>query len=109
MNAADFYPGLDWKLNDARDKYTLGHMGGSDGCINFGDSDNKGLLKCLKKFGLPDIYKNHCCKVSLADFIVIAAEALMGRTSPDYNQDDPFSDETTAGKFFKTFRFGRET
>ena len=63
----------------------------------------------MKRFGLPDIYKNHCDKVSLADFIVIAGEALMGRTAPDYNQDHPFADGSTAGRFIKSFRFGRKT
>ena len=99
--------GLNWQQKEG--KWVLGSQGGSDGCIDFADPDNKGLLKCLKKFGLPDIYRNHCDKVSLADFIVIAGEALMGRTATDYNKDDHFAEGTTAGSYLKSFRYGRKT
>lgn len=61
------------------------NIGGSDGCIDFSTGDNAGLENCLKSAKIPDAYANHCHKVSLADFSVIAAEAVMGRTSPTYN------------------------
>jgi len=68
--------------------------GGSDGCLRFDDPDNKGLINCLRgdfnmdgdtdpdafNKTLHDVYKNFCDKVSLADFIVIAGEAVMGFT-----------------------------
>jgi hypothetical protein len=58
--------------------------GGSDGCVNFNDPDNKGLKECILKYDYNSVYKKHCSVVSLADFIVIAAEAVMSRTATDY-------------------------
>jgi len=69
-------------------------VGGSDGCLNFDDADNKGLINCVRgdfdlngdvdpdSFNktLHDVYANHCANVSLADFVVIAGEAVMGFT-----------------------------
>jgi len=31
--------------------------GGSDGCVNFADPDNKGLAECLSAFAVPDLYE----------------------------------------------------
>jgi len=45
-------------------------------------------------------YGEHCDAVSLADFIVIAAEATMARTSKSHNPTDTYADGTLA----KTFR-----
>ena len=61
--------------------------GGSDGCIHFADGDNAGLADCLIASTLPEIYKasTYCNKVSVADFLVVAAEAVMGRTAADYD------------------------
>ena len=39
---------------------TATNPGGSDGCINFEDEDNKGLAACLVDTKLPDIYQNYC-------------------------------------------------
>eukprot|EP00931_Biecheleriopsis_adriatica_P011927 TRINITY_DN11301_c0_g1_i1.p1 TRINITY_DN11301_c0_g1~~TRINITY_DN11301_c0_g1_i1.p1 ORF type:complete len:715 (-),score=142.71 TRINITY_DN11301_c0_g1_i1:265-2373(-) len=51
--------------------------GGSDGCINLEEEDNRGLMACLKGHGYPSIYAKVCESVSLGDFFVIAAEAAM--------------------------------
>ena len=67
------------------------NTGGSDGCLNFQDPDNLGLKECIQNFKFADVYQQHCSKVSLADFFVIAAEAIMGRTTADYNASDPFN------------------
>jgi len=90
--------------------------GGSDGCLRFDDPDNKGLINCLKgdfdlngdtdpdafNKTLHDVYNNFCDKVSLADFIVIAGEAVMSFTetsqSVDLKQD-----------FKDSFMYGRST
>lgn len=42
--------------------------GGSDGCINFEDSDNKGLPKCLAESGFTEVFEEYCQYLSLADF-----------------------------------------
>ena len=57
--------------------------GGSDGCINFEDPDNKGIPECLARFDIPQLYDKWKDKVSLADFMVIIAEAAIGRAATD--------------------------
>jgi len=64
--------------------------GGSDGCVNFLDADNSGLGPCLKKTGVEAIFAKHCGKLSMADFMVIAAEAVVIRMATGYNAEDPF-------------------
>jgi hypothetical protein len=59
--------------------------GGSDGCINFSDPSNSGLEACLKSSGIAAVYDKYCGKLSLADFMVIAAEAVMGRMATWYD------------------------
>jgi hypothetical protein len=83
--------------------------GGSDGCVNFQDPDNKGLAECLQAFAVPDLYAQVCGKVSLADFMIILAEAIMGRTSTLYNAADYYGEGTLARKFRDNFKAGRET
>lgn len=83
--------------------------GGSDGCVNFADPDNKGLAECLDEFGVPALYERACDRVSLADFTVILAEAIMGRTSTLYNAADLYAEGTLARKFRDSFKAGRET
>lgn len=83
--------------------------GGSDGCINFADKDNSGLAECIQRFNLTDAYREHCGVVSLADFIVIAAEAVMGRTATSYREDDEYAPGTLARVFRDQFRAGRTT
>jgi len=73
--------------------------GGSDGCVNFTEGDNKGLPQCLAKAGIEDIYGKWCDKVSLADFIVIAAEAVTGGLAADYDKTNMFKSGTLASKF----------
>lgn len=64
--------------------------GGSDGCINFEDEANQGLKKCLLHSNIASVYQKYCISVSLADFTVIAAEAMLARTSKDYSGYYPF-------------------
>lgn len=84
-------------------------LGGSDGCINYHDEDNTGLLDCLIDHDIISAYNSHCSKVSLADFIVIAAEAVMARTATSYNSADIYADGTLAQQFRDNFKFGRTT
>lgn len=56
--------------------------------------------------GITYAYEEHCGVVSLADFIVIAAEATMARTSNSYKiqqEYDP-NDEYADGTLARTFR-----
>lgn len=84
-------------------------QGGSDGCVNFEDPDNKGLPSCLVKAGIEKVYEEYCDKASLADFLVIAAEAVTGRLAVGYEQNDPFKDGTLAARFRDEFGAGRTT
>jgi hypothetical protein len=83
--------------------------GGADGCINFEEGDNTGLSTCLTKANMPTVYASYCQTVSLADFLVIAAEAITGRTAMDYNKDDPYKQGTYAQKLKYAFKSGRTT
>jgi hypothetical protein len=80
------------------------NRGGSDGCVDFHDPDNRGL-ECLAEgehgVSLLMAYQGFCTKVSLADFLVISAEAIMSlsRTKHGLNAID----------FKGQFRFGRRT
>jgi hypothetical protein len=73
-----------------------------------------GLKECIQNFDYNAVYAQHCGKVSLADFFVIAAEVIMGRTAADYI-DDPtdatrkFSPETHLGISRNAFKYGRTT
>lgn len=85
-------------------------IGGSDGCVDFSSGDNAGLQNCLISAKMPEAYAKHCTKVSLADFTVIAAEAVMGRTSNSYTtQDKAFGNDTLLHNFRENFLAGRET
>jgi len=84
-------------------------MGGSDGCLDFKDPDNAGLMPCLVGAGehghqatLQNAYADFCDEISLADFVVLAAEALMVRSRRDWNQSSAFNMQ-------KGFKFGRPT
>ena len=83
--------------------------GGSDGCVNFTEGDNMGLPQCLAKAGIETIYGEFCDKVSLADFIVIAAEAVTARLAVDYDANDTFKKGTLASKFRDQLKVGRTT
>jgi len=78
-------------------------QGGSDGCISFSDGDNAGLLDCMITFNLQAAYEPHCDVISLADFIVITGEAVMGRTSNTYNATSYFASGTLAATFRDNF------
>lgn len=86
--------------------------GGTDACINFEDPDNKGLHDCLINHGefnkgnsIQDLYQEFCDEISLADFIVIVAEAVMVRLRPDFN----FNEKSSPTFAWGSFLWGRET
>lgn len=83
--------------------------GGSDGCVNFEDDDNKGLDQCIAAIDVQYVYQGWCGQVSLADFIVIAAEAAMSKTATKFNADAPFAEGSLESKFRDNFRAGRTT
>jgi len=87
-------------------------LGGADGCIDFADPDNMGLKGCLLdaiteadsvNVTLETMWQEWCTEVSVADFFVIVAEALIEATLPPA-QRAPFG-----SAFENQFRFGRET
>mmetsp|Transcript_67294 Transcript_67294/g.146667 ORF Transcript_67294/g.146667 Transcript_67294/m.146667 type:complete len:575 (-) Transcript_67294:116-1840(-) len=83
--------------------------GGADACTDMGDPDNAGLPECLfkgefeSKVSLQDAYKLFCDKISLADFVVLAAEAVMAELALGETQD------ALRIGFRRNFRFGRTT
>jgi len=96
--------------HDFMDYRTDTGLGGSDGCINFEDEDNTGIPSCVENFGLVDSYAEHCETVSLADWMVIAGEAVMGRTATDYDESgDYYADGQLAADFKDRFKAGRTT
>lgn len=74
--------------------------GGSDGCINFADADNTGLSSCITEFNINTDYQNHCTTISLADYIVIQAEAVMGIAATGYTSSNPYA----SGGLLQRFR-----
>lgn len=70
------------------------HTGGSDGCLNFNDADNTGLPTCLAENSAVTEYQKHCTTVSLADYVVIQAEAVMGIAATNYNSGSPYTTGT---------------
>jgi len=87
--------------------------GGADGCIDFADPDNAGLQGCLLdaiqeadsvNVTLESMWQDFCTEVSVADFFVIAAEALIEATLPNRRQRNRFG-----SAFENQFRFGRTT
>jgi hypothetical protein len=81
--------------------------GGADGCMYFADGDNTGLADCLTDSGLAATYTDYCEDVSLADFIVIIGEAVMGRTAARYSADNYYEVGGVAKVFLENFKFGR--
>jgi len=88
-----------------------GEKGGADGCLDFSDQDNAGLQACLNQgehgVRLQTVYSEFCHFVSIADFIVMSAEAVMSATRDLYIKDTQKSEERV--DFAKHFRFGRKT
>lgn len=83
--------------------------GGSDGCVNFEDPDNKGLVECLTASGVASAYNDYCDHLSLADFIVVASEAVIIRTHSGYSATNTFGDRTVGARFAGRFKAGRNT
>jgi len=85
---------MDFRLNAT-------NKGGADGCLNFNDPDNLGLLQCMQTFNLNTPYTSACTTVSLADFFIIAAEAVMGRTASDYDSSNRFKEGSLLGTYMR--------
>merc|ERR1719454_1681420 len=86
-------------------------VGGADGCLDFEDEDNKGLAECLHEgdngVHLKQVYDKFCDRVSLADFTVIAAEAVMDWARGKHISE--VSGTATKMDFQTRFKFGRVT
>lgn len=87
-------------------------VGGSDGCTDMQEADNGGLPECLNRgdvggLSLADAYINFCGEVSLADFLVIAAESVITETRERWARRN--GPQTARLDFRRNFRFGRET
>jgi hypothetical protein len=81
-------------------------FGGSDGCVDFADPDNAGLKPCLvdgeNGQHLNDAFKLFSDEVSLADFLVIAAEAVMHRQRGNLTPGIDFASGFTWGRVTRT-------
>ena len=79
--------------------------GGSDGCTSMVHADNAGLAACLyageSGVSMAQAYQDHCGDVSLADFLVVAAEAVMSQSRVLAN--------LSPVDFKSSFSYGRET
>lgn len=84
-------------------------FGGSDGCVNFEDGDNAGLPTCLAWTGIASIYEDWCDKISLADFMVLAAEAVVGSIAEGADLDNLWASGSLLNSFKGQFGYGRET
>jgi hypothetical protein len=89
--------------------FRIGGGGGSDGCLNFADSDNAGIPDCLRRFEIPSLYEQFSETVSLADFFVIIAEAAVGRTATGWSKENRWSIDSLEYRFLTSFKYGRET
>ena len=83
--------------------------GGSDGCVNFEDPDNAGIAQCLTQFRITEAYDCVKDRVSVADFLVIAAEVAAARIANSHNSKEFFAEGTLAKTFLDGFKFGRKT
>merc|ERR1740121_1624290 len=92
--------------------FRWGSGGGSDGCIDFEDADNAGLKPCLTSgqfvhqgvgnVTILGVYQEYCSQVSLADFFVLATEAVMTYTRHNAGY-------TEVPDFKASFQYGRTT
>ena len=89
------FPGHDL-LGSATDGFG-GQFGGADGCWE----SSRGLFDCTSgnTLSLLEVYRDVCSQVSLGDFAVIAAEALMAHIATDK--------KATAAAFKQNFMYGR--
>lgn len=80
-------------------------VGGANACTDMSHADNAGLSECLHTgehgVHLDQAYTEHCTEVSLADFLVIAAEAIMTATRSQVTGTQP--------SFRDHFKYGRTT
>jgi hypothetical protein len=78
--------------------------------VHLDDPDNGGLTHCLlggpSIVGLTQVYENFCTKISLADFLVITAEAVMNITRANVLKVDA---DRQALDFRSRFMYGRTT
>ena len=85
-------------------------QGGSDACTDMAHAENGGLARCLASgehgVALLDIYQQFCTDVSLADFLVISAEAVIMSTRARHIASNPGA---VPLDFRSRFRFGRVT
>lgn len=85
-------------------------QGGSDACTDMEDPENAGLPECLASGehgkSLQEVYNQYCLDVSLADFLVIAAEAVIASTRARYEDASPGAPHLDLRAAFK---FGRQT
>mmetsp|Transcript_60328 Transcript_60328/g.140977 ORF Transcript_60328/g.140977 Transcript_60328/m.140977 type:complete len:469 (-) Transcript_60328:55-1461(-) len=84
--------------------------GGSDGCTDMSDPDNGGLAACLSSgehgLSLLPMYLHVCTAISLADFLVIAAEAVIMFTRMRHEANNPNAPKLDLSS---SFRYGRTT
>jgi hypothetical protein len=96
--------------HDFMDYDKASNRGGSDGCTDLNFPDNKGLEECLisgeHDAALTDIYEKYCSSISLADFLVVAAEGVMFHTRENVLFENP---DAKPVDFKSKFRFGRQT
>jgi len=84
-------------------------FGGADACTDMDDPDNAGLPECLFRgefsgqISINDAYSKFCDRISLADFIVLAGEAVMTMLATPSLQD------SWKQGFKDNFRYGRTT
>lgn len=52
----DFRFGFGNKKDGSPSKNAINQSGGVDGCINFNDKDNKGLVECIQASGVLKAY-----------------------------------------------------
>jgi len=95
--------------HDFMDYDPITGLGGADACTDMEDPDNAGLSECLYegefggKVSLNHAYVHFCSEVSLADFVVIAAEAVISLLAPGPSK------EVLSDSFRQLFRYGRTT
>jgi len=82
--------------------------GGADGCTDMNEPDNAGLEACLASgefdHSLKDVYGAFCARMSLADFEVIAAQAVMSLLATEGAPR-----ETLSAGLKNNFLYGRTT
>ena len=69
---------MDFRTANNNPDGTGEERGGSDACMDLNDDDNNGLANCATEFKFTDIYEQFCDKISLADYLIVAANALTG-------------------------------